>query len=118
MINLKFKWNPPSSGFLGLLAHGGSIVVDGTVVKQFGKDTQPGEKITKLQGDPIYAWREEIVTEINSNRKYKLSYKKYLRRHNLSPSRMWADYFSEKDFQDYQNSGMNLKEWLQKKLEQ
>lgn len=34
VINLRVDWSPPSSGFLGFLATGGSIVVTGTVIKR------------------------------------------------------------------------------------
>jgi len=34
VINLKIEWNPPSDGILGFGANGGTLVINGTVIKQ------------------------------------------------------------------------------------
>lgn len=34
LINMKINWEPPSNGFLGLLANGGYLFVTGTVIKR------------------------------------------------------------------------------------
>ena len=34
VINLDIRWTPPSSGLLGILAHGGAVFIQGTVIKR------------------------------------------------------------------------------------
>ena len=34
LINMKIDWTPPSSGFLGLGATGGGVIIYGTVIKR------------------------------------------------------------------------------------
>jgi len=34
LINMKIDWRPAKSGFLGLLANGGSVTIYGTVIKR------------------------------------------------------------------------------------
>lgn len=52
VINLQIDWNPPQNGFLGLGATGGTLTINGTVVKQ---STTPRTLTTRTTTSPTGA---------------------------------------------------------------
>jgi len=79
-----------------------------------------GSKNTyKFYGPNIDNWKNEILMQIQVDHKLRNIWKEYQKRSTLSEDEyQWVKSLSQKEFEDYNNSGLNLKNWLINKLKE